>query len=216
MDIHFIQGQNFDSNIYVVKGEKNTIIDTGTGLNPEKINKKVKKIIDPEDIDQIILTHEHYDHCGGVENFTKISKKKVDIIAHKKAAEKLKEGKSIFAKLLGGKMPKIQVSKKLEDQDTIKIGDQICIVIYTPGHTAGSISLYNEKEKTLFTGDTVFANGSFGRTDLPGGNRDLLKKSIEKLHSLDVKNLYPGHESIVEGDGKYHLNLSLKHSKKML
>jgi hydroxyacylglutathione hydrolase len=62
----------------------------------------------------------------------------------------------------------------------------------------------------LFSGDTVFANGSFGRTDLPGGNSAELKESITKLSTLDVERLYPGHEIIVEENANQHLQLALK------
>ncbi|HMA82912.1 MAG TPA: MBL fold metallo-hydrolase, partial [Candidatus Thermoplasmatota archaeon] len=54
------------------------------------------------------------------------------------------------------------------------------------------------------------ANGSFGRTDLPGGSSVELKESIKKLSKLDVNRLYPGHEIIVEENGNHHIQLALK------
>ncbi len=68
-------------------------------------------------------------------------------------------------------------------------------IIHTPGHTEGSVCLYNEKEKALLSGDTLFKM-AYGRTDLPGGSFSKLKKSLENLFTLpgDTK-VYPGHES---------------------
>ena len=66
-------------------------------------------------------------------------------------------------------------------------------LIHTPGHTPGSICLYNEKESLLFSGDTLF-NGGYGRTDLPGGSTAQLLASLEKLNRLPSSTLvYPGH-----------------------
>ena len=66
-------------------------------------------------------------------------------------------------------------------------------IIHTPGHTPGSICLYNKKESLLFSGDTLF-NGGYGRTDLPGGNTAQLFASLEKLNNLPSGTLvYPGH-----------------------
>lgn len=66
-------------------------------------------------------------------------------------------------------------------------------IIETPGHTPGSICLYNEKESLLFSGDTLF-NGGYGRTDLPGGSTAQLIASLEKLNRLPAGTLvYPGH-----------------------
>ncbi len=215
MKIECIVGRGYDSNIYIVTGKKNTIIDCGTGQNHEKVKKEIKKIIDPSKITQIILTHEHYDHVGGVKKIKEMTDKNSKIMAHPKAAEKIEKGESIFASLIGGEMPKVAVDLKIDDKDTITIGDSDFEVYHTPGHTKGSICLYNKKEKILFTGDTVFAYGSFGRTDLPGGSTEDLKKSIERLSNLEIYDIYPGHENYIQKDGKRHLKLSLENIKNM-
>ena len=69
-------------------------------------------------------------------------------------------------------------------------------VIHTPGHSPGSVCLYNEKERTLISGDTLFYH-SYGRTDLPGGNEMLIQKSVRRLQKEIPANtlVYPGHDA---------------------
>jgi len=210
MNIYCIYGHNFDSNIYVILGEKPTIIDTGTGLHNEEVIGEIKRLANPTSIEQIIITHEHFDHCGGVKKIYEITGGNAKVMAHKEASGKIERGESEFARMLGGVMPKMPVDVKLKDGDTIDIGDEAFEVIHTPGHTPGGMCLYSKEGKSLFSGDTVFSHGSFGRYDFPGGDVYLLKKSIERLAKLDVVNLYPGHESIVEGDGRKHMAMALE------
>jgi glyoxylase-like metal-dependent hydrolase (beta-lactamase superfamily II) len=210
MHVHCIYGRNFDSNIYVITGEKTTIIDCGTGLNNEWVVREVKKLVDPVSIKQIIITHEHFDHCGGVRKLFELTESKAKIMAHKEASDKIERGESDFAKMLGGVMPKMPVDVKLKDGDTVIVGDEKFEVLHTPGHTPGSMCLYSKASKTLISGDTIFSGGWFGRYDFPSGDKHLLRQSIERLAKLDVVNLYPGHEPIVEGDGRKHMMMVLE------
>ncbi len=210
MEIHCIYGRDWDSNVYIILGEKPTIIDTGTGLHSKEVMNKITEFIDLKKITQIILTHEHFDHCGGVKHLFDATDNKAIIMAHIDASKKIERGESHFARMLGSTMPKIPIDVKLKEGDILKIGDESFTVLHTPGHTPGCICLYSEKSKSLISGDTIFSNGSFGRYDLPGGNLDHLRKSIERLSKFDIENLYPGHETIVEGDGNKHMTMTLK------
>ena len=216
MKINCIYGQNFDSNIYIIDGKIPTIIDCGTGLYHQNIFKKINEIIDINSIKQIIITHEHYDHCGGVKKIYEEIQVKPKILAHEKASNKIEKGESLFAQMLGGKMPKIHVDIKIKNEMNIQIGDNFYQVLYTPGHSPGSICLYDKKTKSLFSGDTIFSYGSFGRYDFPGGNLNLLKNSIEKLALLNIENLYPGHELFIEKKGNEHINMTLKNIRNIL
>ena len=210
MEIHCIYGIQYDSNIYLIKGKNTTLIDCGTGLHSEYIAEKISEITDLLKIKQIILTHEHYDHCGGVRKLSDETNSKAKILAHEKASDKIQNGESDFAAMLGGAMPKMPVDVKLKDKDEITIGDETFQILNTPGHTPGCICLYNVKNKVLISGDTVFAYGSFGRYDFPGGDVYQLKESIQRLKNLDVSDLYPGHESVVKDDGNKHIEKSLR------
>ena len=211
MRIYKIDGMGYDSNIYIIPGRKNTIVDTGTGLNMKETLYGIKSYLDPEDIDQIVLTHEHFDHIGGANKLKELSDAK--IIAHRDAVDTLKSGKSSFAKLLGAEMPKIELDVIVVDGNKLVLGDEEFEVVHTPGHSKGSICLYNEENGVLFSGDTVFTYGDFGRYDFPGGDFNQLVKSIKRLANLNVRNLYPGHGEHILKDGKNHILMALQNLK---
>ncbi|WP_114789813.1 MBL fold metallo-hydrolase [Niabella yanshanensis] len=84
--------------------------------------------------------------------------------------------------------------KWLNPGDIIKIGHDELKVLFTPGHSPGSVSFYNEKDGYVISGDVLFS-GSIGRTDLPGGDYDQLEHSIKtELYTLpDETKVYSGH-----------------------
>lgn len=84
-----------------------------------------------------------------------------------------------------------------EDKYQIKHNEKIenldYEVIKTPGHSKDSLTFYFKNEKVMFTGDFLF-QGSIGRMDLPGGNRDEMKKSLALINKYpDAITIYPGH-----------------------
>jgi hydroxyacylglutathione hydrolase len=216
MEIYMIPGREYDSNIYVILGKVPTIIDTGTGFHTREVVNTIQRIIPLTQIRQIILTHEHYDHVGGVHDLVQMSKGTAKIYAHQDAVQKLSEGKSSFAEILGGKIPKITVDVPLSDGAKLIVGDQYYTILSTPGHSLGSLCVYGAKNKVLFSGDTVFADGGFGRYDFPGGNLITLLKSIARLATLDVDDLYPGHGPWVTHHGKEHVLKALKNIQSLV
>jgi len=93
----------------------------------------------------------------------------------------------LYADVSWDKMPK--ANRLLEEGDTIGT----FTVLHVPGHTAGSMALWDKETKILFSGDTLF-QGSYGRTDLPGGNENELFASLRRLITLDSDiHVLPGH-----------------------
>jgi glyoxylase-like metal-dependent hydrolase (beta-lactamase superfamily II) len=90
------------------------------------------------------------------------------------------------AKIYGNKK-----DEKIENIDNLKISE--LKIIKTPGHSKESICIFYEKEKILFSGDTIFHRGTIGRTDLKGSSKTQMKKSLEKLKKIKYKILCPGH-----------------------
>jgi glyoxylase-like metal-dependent hydrolase (beta-lactamase superfamily II) len=82
----------------------------------------------------------------------------------------------------------------LKEGESIKIGEDILEILFTPGHSPGSISFYHAAGQFVIGGDVLF-NGSIGRTDLPGGDFDTLINSIQtRFFTLpDDTKIYPGH-----------------------
>ncbi len=186
-DISMIHLSDSDSNIYVVG---NTVIDAGTGLNFTRMMDMFRMMgKKTDDIEWVVNTHGHFDHVGGNGFFFDAK-----IAIHEDDADVVEKGDQelSFADFFDGRMKAHKVEKRLKD------GDEIAglRVIHTPGHSPGSICLYDEKNRILFSGDTVFAEGR-GRTDLPGGSEEEMRKSIEKLKGLKIDKLLPGHGSPV-------------------
>ena len=138
----------------------------------------------------ILLTHGHFDHILGINDFK--SKHDCKVLVHeddKILMDSIKE----FAANFG--LPPADVQKVdgyLTENDIIKIGEHEIKVIHTQGHTKGGVCYLVEDK--LFSGDTLFYE-SVGRTDLPGGSFNELKSNIEqKLFTLDENiKVYPGH-----------------------
>jgi len=209
MKVHFIMGMGFDANIFFVEAEKPILIDAGTGWNTANAVKVIEEEIDPKDIDSIILTHRHIDHVGGAAELSHICH--AQLYASVEEAPPLIQGDraTTGSTMFSIPLDKLDVSV-LKYDDSVDLGDQRLKIIHTPGHTIGSISLYHEESKSLFSGDTVFADGGVGRWDFETGNYRQLLASIEMLRDMKPKNLYPGHGPCVEGDATEHIETSLK------
>lgn len=204
---HFNTGL-YDANSYLINGK--VLIDTG--MNTRGLVAEIEKNIDIKDLELIILTHCHYDHTASAQEIARLSGAKIAI--HKEDAPFLKNDSISAAAMFGYRAPSIEPDMLLKEGDRIPIGnDEELEVIHTPGHTPGGICLYEANSKGLFSGDTVFPNGSIGRTDFQGGSRSQLTEAINKLVQLDVKTLYPGHGKVTSSDVNSQIGISLRMSK---
>jgi glyoxylase-like metal-dependent hydrolase (beta-lactamase superfamily II) len=190
-----IEGFGADSNCYLID---NILVDTGTGMNEEYLYLKIEEAnLAIDDIEWIVNTHCHFDHVGGNYLFPKA---KV-AIHHDEAQAILNENDPLtVASIFGMSIQRHDVDRELKEGDTV--GD--FKVLHTPGHSPGGISLWNGE--VLISGDTVFANGGFGRLDI-GGNHQDMAESLERLSNLDVEYLLPGHGPWTK-NGKRHIELA--------
>lgn len=182
----------FETNCYIVQDENRTdcvIIDTGLQSEP-LIDFLSEKDLRPT---AVILTHGHADHIEGVgllrENWPDIK-----VYIHKKDSEMLTKPASNLSMLTGNTFKTEPADQIVSDSDIIEEAGIKLQVLHTPGHTPGGISLWNEQQKIVFTGDSLFAD-SVGRTDFPGGDMNQLIKAIKgKLMTLDDETVcLPGH-----------------------
>jgi hydroxyacylglutathione hydrolase len=151
-DLYMAKGHDYCSNIYLLDdGNAKILIDSGNG------DIDIGKI---ENIDYCFLTHGHLDHttgCAGLNAYLR----KEDFL-------------SVFPYFV----PK---NVKPLEMEELKISSFDLEFIHTPGHTKGSICIFERNRKILFTGDTLFSDGWVGRTDLPRGNYKMLEESLKKL-----------------------------------
>ena len=137
----------------------------------------------------IINTHSHADHIGA--NTALAQKYKAQICIHKSEAAHLLDPNKNLSEAMENPIISAPADVVLSDGDTLDVGNLSIIIIDTPGHTEGGISLICED--LLFSGDTLFC-GTVGRTDLPGGNYDVLMSSLKKYLKLpDNTKVLPGH-----------------------
>ncbi len=183
-DIIIIIGKGRNSNTYIIN---DTIIDPGSDDNIEYIKEEVSQAgLEMTDIKKIVNTHCHFDHMGADKQLQ--DEYGYEIYMHPldlKTVEE-KDGQATVAASFGLEVPDLEI-RELNEGD--KIGNYE--VIHTPGHTRGGICLFDGK--SIITGDTLFSGGNFGRTDLPTGNLEEMKKSIHKISELDAVQLFPGH-----------------------
>ncbi|MFP3908713.1 MAG: MBL fold metallo-hydrolase [Archaeoglobaceae archaeon] len=178
----------------------NALIDVGgdTQFILDRLSEKLREV------DYLFLTHAHFDHATAAADVQKIGCK---VVMHQQEYELIKSNMSQF-------FARIEPDILVEGNEKFEVGEFTLKIIHTPGHSAGSICLYEPEQKWLFSGDTVFPHGSFGRVDLPGGNALQLVESLQKLSEMDVEMIYPGHDDPVENGS--HISDSLKIAREFL
>lgn len=139
-------------------------------------------------IKAIFLTHAHFDHVFYCEEWEKLTN--AEFFIHESDLKSLSEP-SLNCSADMYKPMKFRV--KVNDIFKAESFVNGLKVIHTPGHSLGSVCLLFEKNKVMFTGDTLFC-GSIGRTDLPGGSMSSMIDSMRLLKNLDDNlKFYPGH-----------------------
>ncbi len=192
--IVMVEGRGFDSNVYAFE---DVLVDTGTGKNIAYILKSIRQAgINPDDLSLIVNTHNHYDHIGGNRHLD------LKVAMHREDAQTLEsgDGTATVADMFGESLGRMKVDWKLQEGDKIHDFE----VLHTPGHTRGGICLYDGE--TLISGDTVFADGGFGRMDLGGSLIDM-QESLKRLSELEIKYLLPGHGPCTD-EGSKHIQMA--------
>lgn len=202
MIIEFMPVGPIMANCYIVGcKETNEAVVIDPGDDADKILLKLADL--KLKVKYIINTHGHFDHVGANRKMKEATK--AELLIHALDAPML-ESLSQAAALFGLKSENSPPpDKTIDDGDIITFGNISMKVIHTPGHSPGGISLY--ANGFLFVGDTLF-QGSIGRTDLPGGNFNTLKTSIQsKLFPLGDKiRVFTGHgpETSIGREKKYN------------
>ncbi|MFZ7146144.1 MAG: MBL fold metallo-hydrolase [Bacteroidota bacterium] len=184
----------FQENTYILSDENNQCVIVDPGCYTEEEKSELSDFIESGKLTplKILLTHAHIDHILGI-NFL-AGKYDLPIVMNSIEIELLRSA-GIYGQMWGIQVePSPDPTEFLKDGDKFRFGNIELEVLFTPGHSPGSLSYFHRPSKQLISGDVLF-NGSIGRTDLPGGNFDTLLKSIlTKLYTLDEDVVvYSGH-----------------------
>lgn len=220
------KGNNCHSYLFagVLRGDRpHVLIDPGHKVNElgercfeRLVSSMEREGIRAEDIGLIIDTHCHPDHCEANQLFVAKSKAKKGKGKAKQALIALHRDEDEYRRGAGkGLLSEAEFEPNLYlkegELNLGKEGRLTLNILHTPGHSPGSISIYWPDNKVLISGDVIFYGG-IGRTDLPGGNSMVLKRSIERLSQLDIEYVLPGHSTeygnIIRGGDKVRQNFA--------
>ncbi len=187
--------QVYTSNVYLLTGDWNAIDDVNTLIDVGRDPSVIEKIngastgVGKCRVDQVILTHNHYDHASLLPMIRQIFNPVVYAFS---------------ASLTGA-------DHLLKDGDTLKVGDRTFKVMHTPGHSSDSVCLYGETDRVLFVGDTPVLISS---TD--GSYEEGFIRALERFCLKDIRAIYFGHGDPLFDDCNARLRTSLKNVRKSL
>jgi len=204
-----------DSHVYVIGKPDSgdfSLVDCGLmEMGAYKLEELGNAGIRLDQVKRIIMTHTHMDHIGCLNELLEAIPH-AEVWAHKDEALYLERGddRIVFGNRMFESMIRSQYSipeglftttvhRKLEGGEVLSLGGLSFKVIHVPGHSVGSIGLFNEEHRLLMSGDTIYADGAIGRFDLYSADPAELKKSLDLIAELGVDILLPCHNRIVKG-----------------
>ena len=199
---------------YLILGDQmNVLVDSGINQNFEILKGDIEEIgLEINDLSLVINTHEHADHFGANRFLQKI----VPIITHRYAATKIvsADDEVLLCRAHGHDPTGYQVHIWLENMNVIDTGDWFLKIFHTPGHTSGSLCIYEPRRRMLISGDTVFARGTISDISSSGSYGEYIN-SLARLNTMKIDLLLPGHGKIsnnVERDIEKAIeNANMKH-----
>lgn len=212
--IFLLRGKGKGSHNYLIRASyRNALIDSGLDQNFLCLQEQLLSLgLKIRDIDVVINTHEHLDHIGSNRYFQEFSL----IAAHRFAATKITLEDHYVTLYRSGDRNEVplRIHLWLENRSLFDLGSHTLEVIHTPGHTSGSICIYEFKTKALFSGDTVFAGGALSYIAESGSVGDYVN-SIMRLEARKIFNIFPGHGDISQNPEE-DLSQAILNAKKLL
>lgn len=182
-------------NTYLIDGPTRILIDPGHLRLFDHVERGLRELgLGLDDIGLVVCTHGHPDHLEAARLFRE---RDALVAIHRSEWALLQSmGRQIRA-AMGIDLADLEPDLFLRE-GVLEVDGTALRVLHTPGHSPGSVSIYWPASKALFTGDVIF-KGGLGRTDLPGGNGEALRKSIQHLSGLDAEVLLSGHGPEIVG-----------------
>ncbi|WP_138936246.1 MBL fold metallo-hydrolase [Roseovarius arcticus] len=200
--IHEIHVANWlRCNIWHVKGrDRDLIIDTGMGLRP--MIKEIAQL--SERPITAIMTHSHFDHAGGMHEFADRCghANEAQIIAAPTATNTVADSGYVRAETFAMlpwkgfshetyEVKPAPLTQLLDEGDIVDLGDRIFHVFHLPGHSPGSIALYEKATGILFSGDVIYDGALID--DLYHSEAEVLSQSHARLRELPISTVHAGH-----------------------
>ena len=188
-------------NIWHVRGrDSDLIIDTGLGLRP--LTKEIQGLTERPII--AVMTHSHFDHAGGLHQFKHRCGHhlEADIIAKPSAQNTVADVGYLVAETFSAlpyegfqyqtyEVKAAPLTQYIDEGDVLDLGDRVFRVLHLPGHSPGSVALFEEVTGTLFSGDIVYDGELLD--NLYHSNAETFKTSLARLKSLPLSNIHAGH-----------------------
>ena len=195
-DLFFIERGFLNGNHFVYRSDAPVLIDTAYIADFDETEKSIARLgVNLADVSLIISTHTHCDHIGG--NHAIQQKSGCDIALHKigKYFIDTRDDWATWWRYYNQEAEFFDCARALEDGDMITLGPHEFEVIYTPGHAADGIVLYNRRDKILISSDTLWQTDMAVMTLRVEGSRALfhMLESLQKIEKLEVQMVYPGH-----------------------
>jgi glyoxylase-like metal-dependent hydrolase (beta-lactamase superfamily II) len=194
MEIFRLVFSPIEVNTYILADQSGNCAIIDCGCYGRNESEEMSSFIEKKNLKPVLLlnTHCHLDHIFG----NRFILERYSLKTHSCELDELNRKNAIdHAMLFGLKMDNPPEPESfITDGQVIVFGTEELVAFHVPGHSAGSMAFYSEKNNCVFTGDALFS-GSIGRTDLLGGDYDTLIKSIKsKLFILPPSTVvYPGH-----------------------
>lgn len=192
----FLFGYDYSSNVYLLKGDYYSLIDTGNDY--PAFMQLVDMGIKPTDIKKIAITHGHPDHAMGTLELFRghrgFGKPEIEIILHEAGPVEFKE----MVRQLGCRLTEVKGG------ETINLSGFDLEVIHTPGHTIDGLCFYHAPTGTLFSGDTIWPHAvADPDTKGAGGRMDHYLYSVRLLLKKEINHVFPGHGGVAPNIGKW-------------
>lgn len=195
-DLFFVQRGYLNANHFVYRSDGPVLIDTAYVTHFPATEQVMTDLgIDLSRISLIVNTHSHCDHIGGNKE---IQQRSSCAIAMHEIGKHFIDSRNDWAtwwKYYNQEADFFDCTKGLRDRDTIALGPHRFEVIYTPGHAADGIVLYNRDAKILLSSDTLWESDMAVMTERVEGSAACFRmlESLDKMEALDVDMVYPGH-----------------------